>query len=398
MISPRFPTTTAACLLLGLSGLLLLTLTPADAAPPTARQRDPAGGTQGIEPAEQAVNQKAEALLERIHQLNRKPIEGETREEQIRDYSRNQREIVRLASQLFAESVEDPRGGLDYAAVAVQATVRGLRELQQLSDPNAKAELTAFVKMLVADKRPTISQFAKRLQQELKYDFALDARREEVEWVAGELKKDFAQGQISDQDAALILQVLMLLEYARHADLARDLNLFFAARFAESENQQIASYSERLRATAKRLGLLGKPIEVSGTFLDGSQVDWDAYRGKVVLLDYWATWCEPCINEIPNLRKIYEIYHDRGFEVIGISVDEDREMVEKFVAANALPWKTLFSDDPAALGWNHPMAKRYGVGSLPIVILVDKQGKVVSLDARGEELGRLLAELIGPPE
>src|SRR5262249_14443195 len=106
----------------------------------------------------------------------------------------------------------------------------------------------------------------------------------------------------------------------------------------------------------------------------------------------------PCVFELPNIQKNYELYHDRGFEVIGISEDQKRKTVEDFVAERKIPWNILFDGDYKEVGKTESLGAYYGADTLPTVYLVDKEGKVVSVNARGPELGRLLAELIGPPD
>jgi peroxiredoxin len=94
----------------------------------------------------------------------------------------------------------------------------------------------------------------------------------------------------------------------------------------------------------------------------------------------------------------YKQYHGKGFEVVGISLDEDREALEKFVTDRELPWPTLFEDAEGSRGWANPLARKYGVGGIPTVILIGANGNVVSLNARGEKLGKLLEEQLGPAE
>jgi len=153
----------------------------------------------------------------------------------------------------------------------------------------------------------------------------------------------------------------------------------------------------KMQGSARRLNLVGNPIELTGTLIDGSELDWSKYRGKVVLIDFWATWCGPCLQELPNVQANYEKYHDRGFDVVGISLDDDRGALETFLEEREIPWATIYNDDPATAGWDNPLATYYGVMGIPAVWLVDKEGNVVSLMARGEALGEMLAEMLGEP-
>jgi thiol-disulfide isomerase/thioredoxin len=115
-------------------------------------------------------------------------------------------------------------------------------------------------------------------------------------------------------------------------------------------------------------------------------------------LPFWATWCGPCIAELPNMQKNYAKYHDKGFEIVAVSLDTDKKKVEKFLADRKLPWKTLYNDDSKANGFNHPLAVHYGITAIPSMFLVDQKGNVVSLQARGSELTKKLDELLGKIE
>jgi thiol-disulfide isomerase/thioredoxin len=171
-----------------------------------------------------------------------------------------------------------------------------------------------------------------------------------------------------------------------------------AAVFAASGDAEVASVAVRLEGLIRNMNLLGSEMPIEGQLLVGSSFDWSQYKGKVVLVDFWATWCGPCIAELPNVVENYNLFHAKGFEVVGISLDTDRLKVLEFVNDREVPWPILFSEDSAATGWEHPMAVRYGIEAIPAAILVGKDGKVISKEARGEELGKHLKELLGEPQ
>lgn len=137
---------------------------------------------------------------------------------------------------------------------------------------------------------------------------------------------------------------------------------------------------------------LGKPLDIKFIATDGKRVDLSRMKDKVVLVDFWATWCGPCVEEIPTIKKAYDQFHSRGFDVIGISLDSDKDTLNRFIQHEKLPWPQYFDGK----GWQNKYAKQYGIAQIPTMWLVDKEGRLTDINARGD-LKAKVEKLLGEP-
>lgn len=118
------------------------------------------------------------------------------------------------------------------------------------------------------------------------------------------------------------------------------------------------------------------------TSLDSKPLSVSAEKGKIVLIDFWATWCGPCVGELPNVQKVYAQYHDKGFDIIGISLDQDKDKLTTFLKDKGVPWPQYFDGK----GWENKVSTTYGINSIPATYLLGKDGKILGKGLRGEAL------------
>jgi thiol-disulfide isomerase/thioredoxin len=152
------------------------------------------------------------------------------------------------------------------------------------------------------------------------------------------------------------------------------------------DSQAPASIKKKVQNMIGQMNRVGQPLELKGTAVDGRNIDVQQMKGKVVLIDFWTTWCPHCINEEPLIKSLYDKSHEQGFEVIGVNLEDKQETLKTFLIDNPTPWPQY---------WNKSWAK-FGINGVPTLWLVDRKGIVRDVNAR-EDLEQKVEKLLAEP-
>lgn len=193
-----------------------------------------------------------------------------------------------------------------------------------------------------------------------------------------------------NKDDIAVLMFLDNFPREKHAALHNEIVMALHEKYPNHQLVKERYAIETSPATATSVGAIAPDLAFPDP--DGNIRKLSDLRGKVVLLDFWASWCRPCRGENPHVVAMYHKYHDKGFEVFSVSLDRDKESWKRAIAADGLVWPNHVSD---LKYWSSEAARTYGVSSIPSTFLLDQNGRIIAKNLRGESLTSALKQIFG---
>ena len=335
-----------------------------------------------------------EEIMEFVNELKGRRPKFANRRESVEHSVRMYRAFIFAGDKILGQETS-PK----VAADAAQLKLNALTILAANNIGEAATEAMDAAKKLKGDERKAVSKVVDQFWTPIRIFNLPKLSDAERKGLTDEVLASVTDSHFSRETISAASQIGDALANRGYTEEAGTLFERLAKVAGESDDESIRNNAKRFEGLGRRARLPGQFMSLSGKNLNGEEFDWASYRGKVVLVDFWATWCGPCIAELPNVKANYDKYHSKGFEVVGISLDRSRDPLDKFIEKEEIPWAQLYEEEiQNGKGWNHPMAEFFGINAIPAAILVDKEGKVVSMRARGPELPKLLEELLGKAE
>ena len=321
----------------------------------------------------------------------------DSQEEQRTDYEKIVRFSIDLADRIILKNPTE-----DEKRIALGIKYRSLLHLAQKEEANKKT-LFDFAKMLsTMDELGSLAQVAKLLP----YNWEMDELIKSSDFVndAKAFRKkliDFVQANPNDLSILLLLDFLDLIDlFAPEKEafpLIKESAVLFRPLLKNGDPRLAISFEEIVKKADFYGNFFDKEFKLEGIDLNGKPFNVQSLKGKVVLISFWATWCPPCLVEIPNMKNVYEKYKEKGFEIVGYSIDSSVDALKVFVERDKSPWISL-SRRLSIEAKLEDFSKTYNITDVPAVFLLDKEGKLVSMRAQGEELEKILEKLLGESE
>ncbi len=331
----------------------------------------------------EGLSPKLKQLLDQLSELDSKAPQAQATSEDITRYNVARAQLLAA----IAEEVPSPEEKINWqrtrlegiaAATQMKTFPNGLEELlkteQALRQSNSESTLLAF-----AVFQRILAQYNSELEKATPADRAkiMEVWFKSLEGFVTEFPK-------ADESADAMLHLAVTHEFNGSTPEA---NAWYT-KLVTAYPQSPAAL--RARGALRRIELKGKPLQLSGKGLTGGTLDVASYRGRVVLVIFWATWCTPCTEDLPQIQQLYQTYQREGFEVVGVNLDGQGAPIQQYIQNYKVQWPHIHEE--GAL--ESKPAVDFGVISLPTMFLVDRNGVVVSSSTTVEELKKTVPELI----
>eukprot|EP00913_Durusdinium_trenchii_P028476 g26704.t1 len=334
-------------------------------------------------PVAGALTPEMQKLLESLQTLDKNAPQPTDGANALARYNASRADIIMkivAMSKTDEERDQWSKQLVDGLAASVQSGLypAGLKRLKEIEADarrnRPKSSLVPYVTF-----RRLLAEYTVELQNSTS-----DKRASVQKWWLKELERFAAAYPESNDASEAMLQLAITQEFGGEIGIAKKWYRKLVADYAKT-NAGI-----RASGAMRRLEIVGKPLQLAGPRFTGGTIDTSAYRGKVLLVLFWSTWCKPCTEDLPQLKALYAKYRAAGFEVLGVNLDVTAAPVKAYIAQHSVPWPHIFKPG----GLESEPGKAFGIISLPTMFLVDRNGKVLSRSVSVELLKKQLPDLL----
>ncbi len=304
-------------------------------------------------------------------------------------------ELVQLATAILS-------GVNDLTATNLNASIQAVESLTKRSEDDAALELAKKIEEAFRENpEPQLAlsaweMHASRLKETNEVGALMQAdSKEDQDPVRARELIDALMAKIpSPWTAFFLVQIAIKVEYSDRPLIAKEMIEVAQTQIENLKNPEAKEELERnCKQFLSRIAVVNKPLNLSELVdTTGKPIDLERYKGKVVLVDFWATWCGPCLQEIPNIENAFLAHNKNGFEVISVNLDEERKELDKFLAPKKMMWTTYVSSKPDAVGFDTPVARDIGISAIPFIAIIGKDGNVAGIHIRGRKIEDKIVE------